>query len=65
MRPEGSSSEAQAHGAVFATAHRSVGLTARERDTHQADAALEELCRTYCFPVYACVRRQGHSPVDA
>jgi RNA polymerase sigma-70 factor (ECF subfamily) len=65
MRPEGSSSEAQAHGAVFATTHWSVVLAAAERDTPQAVAALEELCRTYWYPLYAYVRRQGHSPEDA
>ena len=27
--------------------------------------ALEALCRTYWFPIYAFVRRQGHSPADA
>ena len=31
----------------------------------QADRALEELCRTYWYPLYAYVRRQGHSKEDA
>jgi RNA polymerase sigma-70 factor (ECF subfamily) len=26
---------------------------------------LEKLCRTYWYPLYACVRRKGHSPQDA
>lgn len=30
-----------------------------------AREALETLCRTYWFPIYAFVRRQGHSPPDA
>jgi len=30
-----------------------------------ADVALEELCRTYWYPLYAYVRHQGHSPEDA
>jgi len=27
--------------------------------------ALEKLCRSYWYPLYACVRRQGFSPEDA
>jgi RNA polymerase sigma factor (sigma-70 family) len=30
-----------------------------------AQAALENLCRTYWFPLYAFARRQGNSPQDA
>jgi len=30
-----------------------------------AAVALEELCRTYWYPLYAYVRHQGHSPADA
>jgi RNA polymerase sigma-70 factor (ECF subfamily) len=45
----------------FATTHWTVVLAAGRRRTPQADMALEELCRTYWFPLYAYVRRQGHS----
>jgi RNA polymerase sigma factor (sigma-70 family) len=31
----------------------------------QGNAALNSLCRTYWSPLYAYVRRQGHSPHDA
>ncbi len=31
----------------------------------QAAAALETLCRTYWYPLYAYVRRRGYSPEDA
>lgn len=31
----------------------------------QAAAALEQLCRTYWYPLYACVRRRGYPPQDA
>lgn len=34
-------------------------------DTTSARAALEKLCRTYWYPLYAYVRRRGHSPEDA
>jgi RNA polymerase sigma factor (sigma-70 family) len=50
---------------VFATTHWSVVLTAANEETPEAAAALERLCRTYWYPLYAYVRREGHSPPDA
>jgi RNA polymerase sigma-70 factor (ECF subfamily) len=49
----------------FATTHWTVVARARQGDSPQARAALENLCRTYWYPLYAYVRRQGHSPHDA
>lgn len=40
-------------------------LAAGRKATPQADRALEELCRIYWFPLYAYVRRRGHSKEDA
>ena len=40
-------------------------LAAGNRSTPDADVALEELCRTYWYPLYAYIRRQGHSREDA
>ena len=40
-------------------------LAAGQRHTPQSDGALEELCRTYWFPLYAYVRRRGHNKADA
>ena len=40
-------------------------LAAGRRHTPQADQALEELCRAYWFPLYAYVRRHGHTKEDA
>lgn len=40
-------------------------LTARDQDSPKSSEALEALCRTYWFPLYAFVRRQGRSPHDA
>lgn len=40
-------------------------FTAGQKRTPQADAALEELCRTYWYPLYAFVRRRGCSKEDA
>jgi RNA polymerase sigma-70 factor (ECF subfamily) len=65
MRAEASDSKAQAHGAIFATTHWSVVLAASQQDTQQSAAALEQLCRTYWYPLYAYVRRRGYSPEDA
>jgi RNA polymerase sigma-70 factor (ECF subfamily) len=50
--------------AAFATTHWSVVLTA-QGDSPAAQQALEELCRTYWWPLYGYVRRQGYSPEDA
>jgi RNA polymerase sigma-70 factor (ECF subfamily) len=54
-----------ATGNVFATTRWTVVLTAGDKGAPQADAALEELCRTYWYPLYAYVRRHGHSREDA
>jgi DNA-directed RNA polymerase specialized sigma24 family protein len=50
---------------VFATTHWSVVLAASDASSSRAAAALEHLCRTYWYPLYAFVRRQGHGPEDA
>ena len=60
----------QEHGGVasvqsFVTTHWSVVLAARDTASPESDAALAELCRTYWYPLYAFVRRKGHSPHDA
>ena len=50
---------------LFATTHWSVVLAAADQDSPQAAAALEQLCRTYWYPLYAYVRHRGHSPEDS
>jgi RNA polymerase sigma factor (sigma-70 family) len=50
---------------AFVTTHWSVVITAGQDDTTGARAALEKLCQTYWYPLYAYVRRHGHSPEDA
>jgi RNA polymerase sigma-70 factor (ECF subfamily) len=50
---------------VFATTHWSVVLEAASGNASEAKAALEQLCRTYWYPLYAYVRRRGYSPEDA
>jgi RNA polymerase sigma-70 factor (ECF subfamily) len=40
-------------------------LAAGQTGSPDADAALEELCRAYWYPLYAFARRLGHEPADA
>lgn len=49
----------------FATTHWSMVLAARQGEDTQATIALETLCRTYWYPLYAFIRHQGSSPEDA
>ena len=50
---------------AFVTTHWSVVVKAGRSDTPRAQAALEKLCRTYWFPLYAYARRRGNSVEDA
>ena len=53
-------------GANFTPTHWSVVLAAAAHsDSASGRDALEKLCRNYWVPIYAFVRRQGHSPHDA
>lgn len=49
----------------FLTTHWSVVRQAGESGSPQATQALETLCRSYWYPLYAYVRRNGHNPHDA
>ena len=50
-----------ARAAVFATTHWSVVLAAGHASSPHAQTALEQLCRTYWYPLYAYLRRSGHN----
>jgi RNA polymerase sigma-70 factor (ECF subfamily) len=65
LNSEHSTPATSAPGDIFATTHWTVVLAAGQRSTPQSDRALEELCRTYWFPLYAYVRRRGHTKEDA
>lgn len=52
-------------GAGFTTTRWSVVLAAARQESRQATAALETLCRSYWYPLYAYVRRRGCRPEDA
>ena len=50
---------------LFTTTHWSVVLAAGAGSSTHAEAALAQLCNAYWYPLYAFVRRKGHSPHDA
>ena len=52
-------------GTQFATTHWSTVLAAGDSASPGSREALEKLCRTYWYPLYAFVRRKGHPPEDA
>jgi RNA polymerase sigma factor (sigma-70 family) len=56
---------ATAPGSLFPATHWTVVLAAGRTGSPQSQAALEILCQTYWYPLYAFVRHRGHSPEDA
>lgn len=50
---------------LFATTRWTVVLAAGRQGTEQSWRALEELCGTYWYPLYAYVRRRGYPKEDA
>jgi RNA polymerase sigma-70 factor (ECF subfamily) len=65
MTSQPSNPTTTAPGDIFATTHWTVVLAAGRRADPQAENALEELCLTYWFPLYAYIRRRGHTKEDA
>ena len=63
--PEAGPNIASSNAGAFATTHWSVVLAAGYTSVPGAQEALETLCRTYWYPLYVYVRRQGQSPHDA
>src|SRR5438477_12805193 len=60
----GVSVSAQNGAVAFTTTQWSVVLDA-QGESPSAEEALEKLCRTYWWPLYGFVRRQGYSPEEA
>lgn len=56
---------AGANAAQFRTTHWSLILAAGQEDDASRGRAMEELCRTYWYPVYAFIRRWGKNADDA
>jgi RNA polymerase sigma-70 factor (ECF subfamily) len=58
-------SSSAAGDAEFHTTHWSLVAQAASGASAEAKAALEELCGTYWYPVYAFIRRRDYQPDDA
>src|SRR5688500_2292727 len=54
-----------ANGRRFETTQWSLVLAAGQGGSATAEQALSKLCALYWYPVFAFVRRKGHSPEDA
>lgn len=65
MQTDESSTSAHATSDWFTTTHWTVVLAAGQGGSPAAFQALERLCQTYWYPLYAYVRRQGYPPEDA
>jgi RNA polymerase sigma-70 factor (ECF subfamily) len=63
--PEQRATAVQGGSGDFRTTHWSVVLRAGLSDSGLAQAALEDLCQGYWYPIYSFVRRRGFSPEDA
>lgn len=50
---------------LFLTTRWSIVLSARDPASSSSTLALESLCRTYWYPLYVFVRRQGHGAHDS
>jgi RNA polymerase sigma-70 factor (ECF subfamily) len=50
---------------LFVTTRWSVVLSAKDKASPDSEQALETLCRTYWYPLYAFVRASGYAPADA
>jgi DNA-directed RNA polymerase specialized sigma24 family protein len=64
----GSESQRETYGAAraqFTATHWTVVLAARGAESSAQAQALEELCRTYWYPLYAYARRRGCKPEEA
>jgi len=53
------------HFAHFPTTHGSRGIAAGVLAAPDARAALADLCAACWYPIYALIRRRGHSPDEA
>jgi RNA polymerase sigma-70 factor (ECF subfamily) len=64
VSPDSNSNQVGAN-AEFVTTRWSQVLAAGLNSSAESEQALSHLCRTYWYPLYAFIRRSGHSPHDA
>jgi RNA polymerase sigma factor (sigma-70 family) len=57
--------DGQLQGTQFTTTHWSAVLEAGKGGSPAASMALEQLCRTYWYPLYAYIRRRGFGHEDS
>ena len=65
MLPSDSTPEFAQGARDFRSTHWSVVLAAGDSQSKETATALEKLCRTYWYPLYAFVRRQGWNEHDS
>ena len=65
LAQRGPEPDSNASPRCFVTTHWSVVLSAKAEGSAAADISLENLCRTYWWPLYAFVRRRGYEAHDA
>lgn len=65
MQPAHNQPRLASEGQRFATTHWSVVLNAADTLSPHAGNALESLCRSYWYPLYAYVRRRGYDAETA
>src|SRR5512136_1729508 len=63
--PMAGSSTSEGRPRVFPATQWTVVLAAGGTPSPESAAALERLCGSYWYPLYAFVRRSGYSPEDA
>ena len=63
--PEDSAPSGPVRDAQFAATSWTLVMAARQAGSPEAGAALEKLCESYWYPLYAYVRRKGNDPDKA
>ncbi len=65
MSPDSDAASTAPRGDLFLTTRWSMVIAAGHASSPDSEHALADLCQAYWYPLYAYVRRQGHSREDA